>query len=386
MENRMKHVVIEGWRGINHSIAMVNQYQLIELLKLENLAIYHRDLPYLSASWNETDNDSGLSHAVKEQIKSIPAPEWGWYDCIYCTQSRHNKPRPLADKVLTYLITEFGLDITTNKESYIESICQGNNLVVASSNWVIVKLVEFGFPADKIRYVPHGVNPQIFYPPALEDRSLLRSQLNASDDHFVFLNVGAMTWNKGIDLLIRAFAEVRKVHSNARLVLKDNCQLYGFGVDDVVKKVYAEYPHLMTDEVRSSIVLIKSTLSLPQLRLLYGAADAYVSPYRAEGFNLPVIESIACGTPAIVSQGGPTDDFCDADTASFISCDRVENRTRSINRDGIHLEPHLEQLVLQMESALTAGSCHKKSFENGRLRMISNFSWEVCSKKLASLF
>ena len=382
----MKHVIIEGWRGINHSIAMVNQYQLIELLKMDNLSIYHRDLPYLNLSWNMTDNDSGLPSAVKEQINSIPPPEWGWYDCVYCTQSRHDRPRPLADRVITFLITEFGFNISTDKKEYVESICYGENLVVSPSNWVTAKLVEFGFSSDKIQLVPLGVNPHIFFPSPLEERNILRSQLNASPEHFVFLNVGAMTWNKGIDLLLRSFAEVRKVHSNARLVLKDNSKLYGFGADNVVQKVYADFPQLMTEEVRSSIVLIKSTLTIPQMRLLYGSADAYVSPYRAEGFNLPVIEAIACGTPVIVTAGGSTDDFCDNDTASFVISDRVDNRVKLIDRAGFHLEPDIEHLVHQMKTAITDRTREKSSFEDGRSHLISNYSWEAGTKKLVSFF
>lgn len=39
------------------------------------------------------------------------------------------------------------------------------------------------------------------------------------------------------------------------------------------------------------------------------ASDVYVAPYLGEGFNLPVLESVACGTPVIVTSGGPTDAF-----------------------------------------------------------------------------
>ena len=34
---------------------------------------------------------------------------------------------------------------------------------------------------------------------------------------------------------------------------------------------------------------------------LMRAADCYVSPYRAEGFNMPVLEAMACGTPVLTS-------------------------------------------------------------------------------------
>ena len=68
---------------------------------------------------------------------------------------------------------------------------------------------------------------------------------------------------------------------------------------------------------------------------LYNSADVLVSPYKMEvscaqpfvsrrsptlelspqGFNLPVLEAGACGTPVVVTKGGPTDDFTDASWA-----------------------------------------------------------------------
>jgi hypothetical protein len=59
-----------------------------------------------------------------------------------------------------------------------------------------------------------------------------------------------------------------------------------------------------------------------------------VSSYRADGFNLPVIKSIACGTPVIVTDGRPTDDFR---TACFIRSKWVDNSARNISRIGYHL-------------------------------------------------
>lgn len=42
---------------------------------------------------------------------------------------------------------------------------------------------------------------------------------------------------------------------------------------------------------------------------LFRCANVYVAPYQAEGFNLPVLESLASGTPVIIPHGGSTDDF-----------------------------------------------------------------------------
>ncbi|KAJ3024471.1 hypothetical protein HDV00_000914 [Rhizophlyctis rosea] len=51
---------------------------------------------------------------------------------------------------------------------------------------------------------------------------------------------------------------------------------------------------------------------------LYNAADCYISPYTAEGFNLPVLEALACGIPVVVTKGGPTDDFTCPEVAKYV--------------------------------------------------------------------
>ena len=385
---KMKHVLIEGWRGINQSIAMVNQYQLIELMKIDSVNIYHRDLPFHNPSWNEIDSDSGFPPDIKELIKSVPPPEWGWYDCVYwnCIKGRQRKPRPLADKIITYLITEFGLKREDYLESDIESYCKNDNFVVVPTQWVRSKVIDFGFPEDKVVLVPHGVNPDFFYPLPADERFEFRKQIVATPDHFVFLNVGAMTWNKGIDLLVRAFADIRSRHAHARLVLKDNTKLYSYGIDNVLQNLSAEFPDLITDEMRESIVLLRSTLSLHQMRMLYGSADAYISPYRAEGFNLPVIEAIACGTRAIVTAGGATDDFCRKETTLYIESNHVENSSINLDVPGYHLEPKLESLIEQMEIAIKSRDEVSESVSVGVQNLIRDYSWETCTRQLVNLF
>jgi glycosyltransferase involved in cell wall biosynthesis len=195
-----------------------------------------------------------------------------------------------------------------------------------------------------------------------------------------------MTWNKGVDVLIRAFAVLRQRHPHVRLVLKDQKKLYGIGADGVLMTLMRESPGLITEDVRNSIVLVTSTLSLSEMSMLYGAADAYVSPYRAEGFNLPVIEAIACGTPAIVTAGGATDDFCPADVALPVASERVDNRLRSVREAGFHLEPQLDSLIAQMELAVQGQGISAQQFADGRERLVRRYSWQTCTDELVALF
>ena len=52
------NILIEGWRGINHSYALVNQWQINELVKSSD--IFFRDIPFPNKNWNSKKNDSGL--------------------------------------------------------------------------------------------------------------------------------------------------------------------------------------------------------------------------------------------------------------------------------------------------------------------------------------
>ena len=110
-----------------------------------------------------------------------------------------------------------------------------------------------------------------------------------------------MTWNKGIDNLVVAFSVIKKKYSYVRLILKDQSNLYKITAKKLIFDVKKKFPQLLTDEVLSSITLISKNLTLKELSELYGSCDAYVSPYRAEGFNIPSLEAAACGIPVILT-------------------------------------------------------------------------------------
>ena len=54
------------------------------------------------------------------------------------------------------------------------------------------------------------------------------------------------------------------------------------------------------------------------LAALYRGCDAFVLPYRGEGFGMPLLEAMACGKPAITTAQGPSQDFCSEKTAYLI--------------------------------------------------------------------
>jgi len=384
----MKNILIEGWRGINHSLALVNQFQLLQLLGMPELKVYHRDMPFLNPSWNAVDNNPGFSDADHALINGIPEPQDEALDVAYSICWPVRLSRAQCRKAITFFVTEFGVSITdfAEGERDISLYTRNENIMVVPSTWAKAKLVEFGFPDEKVHVVPHGVDPSAFSLPRADLREFMRTQLGVGAQDFMFLNLGAMTWNKGIDVLVKAFAVIRKRHANAKLVLKDQSKLYGVGAESTFQRLMTESPELVTEDVRNSIILVTSTLTTPMMSLLYGSADAYVSPYRAEGFNLPVIEAIASGTQVIVTAGGATDDFCNPGVALKIESTPVENGVIGHAVPGFHLEPSLDSLITHMEAVISGQRIAPETFGAGREQLIEEFSWKACTTRLAALF
>jgi hypothetical protein len=70
----MKQVLLEGWRGISQSFAMVNQYHLIALSNRSDMNVYHRDLPFPNANWTAAANSPRFPPGLQMVIDNVPPP------------------------------------------------------------------------------------------------------------------------------------------------------------------------------------------------------------------------------------------------------------------------------------------------------------------------
>lgn len=110
------------------------------------------------------------------------------------------------------------------------------------------------------------------------------------------------------------------------------------------------------------------------MALLYQVADAYVSPYRSEGFNIPVLEAAASGIPIICTSGGATEDFV---TETFAR--KIESTRRSDTQEGqeaVWLEPKLDHLIALMTSTIEDNSWRSLAAKAGPLHVEANYTWD----------
>jgi glycosyltransferase involved in cell wall biosynthesis len=154
----------------------------------------------------------------------------------------------------------------------------------------------------------------------------------------------------------------------------------------VLKEVSSSRPDLFDEATLQAISVVSVNLNQAGLRQLYGIADAYVSPYRAEGFNLPVLEAAACGTPVIVTQGGATDDFCNADVAMLIPS---QPGARELAPGQVvparYHEPDLGQLVEAMDACARGQGLDPARRERGRQALVARMNWASATQALLDL-
>jgi glycosyltransferase involved in cell wall biosynthesis len=347
MNQSQKSIVVEGWRGINHSFAIVNQFQLLEMHKHTELNLRHEDMPFHYPHWSRATNGAGFHDADDRILGSIAPPlnalPRSWTYRIFSRVDL--RPCPLGGRLAVFLVTELGLDEQSFVPgSDIKEFEAGGNIIVAPSRWARDRIVDWGFQPSSVHVVPHAASTDYFYRLPEQTIRSQRAALGFSENEVLLLNIGAAIWNKGIDVLLKSFALARQKRKDIRLIFKDQRNTYGISGDSYIQSTLSS-AGLLSDDVIGAITLIPSNLTMDQMNVMYGIADCYVSPYRAEGFNLPVLEAMVCGTPVIVTRGGATEDFIDGELSRSIDAEQFHNAVIQTKEISGYCEPNLEHLV-----------------------------------------
>jgi glycosyltransferase involved in cell wall biosynthesis len=171
--------------------------------------------------------------------------------------------------------------------SLVPAVARGARMVLTPSEATrrdVVRLL--GMDPRRVRVVPYAHGPS--FAPASEGPERLASAYGIEPPYFLY--VGTLEPRKNLARALRAFRAAGDSLPGHRFVLAGQ---RGWKCDDVLREAQASGGH----------VVLPGYVAERDLPLLYTHAAALVYPSLYEGFGLPIVEAMACGTPVVTSRG-----------------------------------------------------------------------------------
>lgn len=166
----------------------------------------------------------------------------------------------------------------------IPRLCRTAAAVVTVSDAVAADLGDLGVGPDRLRVIGSGVDPR-FRVPTGEEITQMRIRLLLEDRPYLLV-LGSTEPRKNLARVVDAWSRID--HGDVRLVLA------GAASASVFRSMEFR-PESFTD------VTVLGRVDEELLPALLGGARACLSLSLYEGFGLPPIEALACGTPVLVS-------------------------------------------------------------------------------------
>jgi glycosyltransferase involved in cell wall biosynthesis len=142
----------------------------------------------------------------------------------------------------------------------------------------------------RIEQIPNGVDMSTHAGPA--DRNALERRFPKLQARRFILFVGRLTWKKGLELLVSAFAHVHAKHAECLLVIAGPDEGgYKSKVEQLVKEL-----GLAEDVLFTGMVVGKVKAALLK------AAEVFVLSSYSEGLPTAPLEAMACGTPVVITE------------------------------------------------------------------------------------
>ncbi|NOX93558.1 MAG: glycosyltransferase family 4 protein [Alphaproteobacteria bacterium] len=146
----------------------------------------------------------------------------------------------------------------------------------------------YGIPTDSVSVIPEGVDTKLFTHVKNENtKQNWRKKWVGSESPYI-LYVGKATKRRNLENLITAFSTLKTSRNWPHKLVLLGTSLPGTSLEAAIKE----------SGVADDIIMI-GFAEPEHVTLAYNCADLLVYPSSYEGFGMPVLEAMACGTPAI---------------------------------------------------------------------------------------
>lgn len=219
----------------------------------------------------------------------------------------------------------------------------------------------FGLPESRMRVISEAARSVFKVLPASNGYFSTLSKYNLKPDEFL-LSVGGISPHKNLDRLINAFDQIVKSRPNEHLKLV----LVGDYKDDPFFSAYPRLKEQVTNLALGEKVTFTGFVSDEDLAYLYNAATLLVFPSLEEGFGLPAIEAMACGTPVAASCTGSLPEV--------------------LGNTGRFFDPKSADDIAKVIGDLLADESVRQEMKNSGLARSQQFRWKRAAEETLSIF
>lgn len=231
-------------------------------------------------------------------------------------------------------------------------ILKGASKVIALSSFEAEQFLCMGVPEEKIIIMPNGIDLSEYSD--LPPKRSFKSKFGLVDKEKIVLYLGRIHRIKGIDFLVRAFANIVEKLDDVKLVIAGPDDGYLDEIENLIKALKIEEKVLITGPLYG-----KDKLAA------YVDAEVYVLPSRYETFPMTVLEASACGTPIILTE----------------NCGIVEYFKAKVGLIG---KPDSNQLIEALLEILLHPN--NQSLRNNSRNLIKRFDISIVIRQLESVY
>ncbi|MEC4895910.1 MAG: glycosyltransferase [Oscillatoria sp. PMC 1051.18] len=255
--------------------------------------------------------------------------------------------------------------IADTQVSLERRILEQANRIVATNPQELEILSNLVTQREGIELIPCGTDVKNFH---AMPKTEAKTKFGFDPNQQIVLYVGQFAPHKGIDTLVRAFAQCRennpKLAQNSRLVL-----VGGGATNDSEDSERQRIEQLVRELELENCTQFAGRVGHDLLPFYYTAADVCVIPSYYEPYGLVAIEAMACGTPVVASAvGGLKFTVMQSETGLLVPPQDTEAFASAIAR------------------ILTDQVWAKKLRKQASLRVQENFSWASVAIKLSDLY
>lgn len=212
----------------------------------------------------------------------------------------------------------------------------------------------FNLPDEKITVIYEA--PETIYQPIEKSKAKGFVKQNYGIKSNYLLYIGGLSDRKNVKSLILAFWKIQKdIPQDYKLVIVGKRERSFNKLIKLIETLNLEDKIIFTDFV-----------PVPHMPYLYNAADLFVYPSLYEGFGLPPLEAMACGTPVIASNLTSIPEVT-GDAAVLIN-----------PNDDLSLASVIEKVLNNPEQL------EQMSIDG--LKQASKFSWETCARETLGVY